>query len=492
MLGWNYLALRRIPDCLDAANRAVELSGRAIFPLCILANAEAAAGRRETARELLEEVEALNESRYVTGYALASMYLACSDRKGALNWLEHAWAYRDWWTVWLSTGPRWDELRSEPRFAKILAGHPDQPEMTQGLPGSFAAKPRMSAILSRRKALLAVAVALAVILAAFAFLRMGPERPPFQKARITKLTTNGTAIRSAVSPDGAYVAFSSNQGGKQAIYVRALSGSSPSLLAGPFDSAIDTLEFTRKGTHVAFVKDGSLFIAPLTGGKPELMMTHVAGPLSISPDGAKVAFIRANPREGGDEMMIADSNGTGERRIARRRYPDRFAFTSMPAWSPDSRRVACGVEGTDPMGFRMALMVFDVASGAAHNVTSPRWQYVGPVSWAGSRNGLIVIGQEQDASFQQLWFVPLGRGDSGRLTNDLNDYNGVTIAGDASSLVSVQRQTLSNVYVLAPGSDSRDAAQITPGGGRYFDLAWSPDGRIGYASDASGSAISGS
>jgi Tol biopolymer transport system component len=53
--------------------------------------------------------------------------------------------------------------------------------------------------------------------------------------------------------------------------------------------------------------------------------------------------------------------------------------------------------------------------------------------------------------------------------------------------VTVQRQVLSNIWA-APKSDPLHPTTITSGAGRYFDIAWAPDGKILYASDASGSA----
>jgi Tol biopolymer transport system component len=53
--------------------------------------------------------------------------------------------------------------------------------------------------------------------------------------------------------------------------------------------------------------------------------------------------------------------------------------------------------------------------------------------------------------------------------------------------VSVEEETLSNIYLVKP-ADALHPVQITPGSGRYFDLSWTPDSRILYASDATGSA----
>src|SRR5437763_1359703 len=87
----------------------------------------------------------------------------------------------------------------------------------------------------------------------------------------------------------------------------------------------------------------------------------------------------------------------------------------------------------------------------------------------------LAMSQEKDSALQQAWYVPYGSGEAKKIGNDLNDYNGVSIANDGASLVTVQIQTLSNVYVLPPDGRIR---QLVPGSGRYFDLAWAPDGRI--------------
>jgi serine/threonine protein kinase/Tol biopolymer transport system component/tetratricopeptide (TPR) repeat protein len=490
MLGWCYLAKNQVPEALEAAHRAVDLSGRSIFGMAVLAQAEAANGNRSVARDLLAEVESRTATRYNSGYLLASMYLACGDRRGALDHLEQAWVDRDWWINWLGTAPRWDDLRSEPRFIKLMRGAPDAPPQNDRAP---AAAP--DAAISRlvRKSYLAAIVAVMIVMLGvyFTYARAQRVAPPFQAPRVTKLTTNGTAQLAAISPDGAYVTYTMTLDGRTSLYARA-SGAPPARLAGPFDGPVTHLEFTRRGTHIAYVANPArepggpaLYVIPLTGGTPEMLMPRVEGPLSISPDGARVAFLRANAREGGDELLVAESNGTGEKRLAMRKYPDRFVMMTTPAWSLDGTKVACGIAGTDAKGYHLGLRVFDAASGKETLLRSPRFLTLAGVTWVRGRRGLMAVGKEPDASFLQIWYVPLGRGQTRRITNDLIDYAGVSVASDAASMVSVQKQVLSNIYVMDPRPDAAPV-QITPGSGRYFDLAWSPDGKIGYASDASG------
>jgi Tol biopolymer transport system component len=53
--------------------------------------------------------------------------------------------------------------------------------------------------------------------------------------------------------------------------------------------------------------------------------------------------------------------------------------------------------------------------------------------------------------------------------------------------VTVKRETLTNIWISPPRTPDR-TTQLTAGAGRYFDISWSADGKILYASDANGSA----
>lgn len=54
-------------------------------------------------------------------------------------------------------------------------------------------------------------------------------------------------------------------------------------------------------------------------------------------------------------------------------------------------------------------------------------------------------------------------------------------------LLTVQRQTLTSIFI-APKGEPGSPRQVTSGAGRFFDLSWTPDGKLVYASDAGGGA----
>jgi hypothetical protein len=48
------------------------------------------------------------------------VYAGLGDRRQALELLGRAYAERDVWLTWLGVEPRFDELRTEPRFQDLL------------------------------------------------------------------------------------------------------------------------------------------------------------------------------------------------------------------------------------------------------------------------------------------------------------------------------------------------------------------------------------
>lgn len=122
MLSWCYLQIGNRQAAIESARRAVELSNRSSSALCALAHAEAASGNRAAAAALVEEIERIAQQRYLSPYDRASAFLLVGDKANALRLLEQAYVDRDWWITWVAIEPRWDSVRSEPRFKKLVAG----------------------------------------------------------------------------------------------------------------------------------------------------------------------------------------------------------------------------------------------------------------------------------------------------------------------------------------------------------------------------------
>ena len=128
-LGLAYQQLGRTTAAIDALLNACALSQRHPAALAALANAYAAAGHTMRAQEIFLELQALSSYRYASPYGLALASLAVEMKDTAIAFLETACADRDVWLAWLKVEPRWDPLRHDPRFQKLVAriGLSDKP-----------------------------------------------------------------------------------------------------------------------------------------------------------------------------------------------------------------------------------------------------------------------------------------------------------------------------------------------------------------------------
>ena len=114
-------------EAVRVLGRAVELSEGHALAVSGLGHAYAAAGQADNARQQLERLRRLAAERYVSHYNLAVVHAGLGERGAALDLLERAFEHRDVWLVWLKVNPRFDALRAEPRFARLVGrvGIPD-------------------------------------------------------------------------------------------------------------------------------------------------------------------------------------------------------------------------------------------------------------------------------------------------------------------------------------------------------------------------------
>ncbi len=78
------------------------------------------AGRKDDARSVLLEMEALSTHRFVTAYGVALVHAGLGQKDEAFAWLDKAFEERSNWLVWLRLDPRWKSLRDDRRFTALV------------------------------------------------------------------------------------------------------------------------------------------------------------------------------------------------------------------------------------------------------------------------------------------------------------------------------------------------------------------------------------
>jgi serine/threonine protein kinase len=334
----------------------------------------------------------------------------------------------------------------------------------------------------------------AVIIAAivFVFFKLVADKSsdatltlPFQSMKVTRLTSNGKSSSATISPDGKYVVHVFSDAGKESLWVRQVATSSNVEIVPAAEVEYRSTAFSRDGNFVYFSQldrsrlIGVLYQVPVLGGTPKKIIEDVDSPISFSPDGARFVFMRnmLNPRQ--NHLIVANADGTGERVLATRTPPHYYA---SPAWSPDGKVIACSASN----GTQMNVIEVQVEDGAEKPITTEKWLAVGSIEWLADGKGLVMVAVDQMSRLRQIWLLSYPRGETRRITNDLNDYSGMSLTADSKTLAVVQADAITSLWVV-PRSDSNHARQITSGAGKYNQISWTPNGRIVYGAMAGNS-----
>lgn len=336
----------------------------------------------------------------------------------------------------------------------------------------------------------------------FAF-QAKPTVAHFQNMKITRATNEGNVESAAVSPDGKYLAYSLEESGKRSLWTKHLGTGSRVQIVPPVEAyALNASTFSHDGGYVYYTRvdeqnpQGALYQVPVLGGTSKKILANVAQPVSLSPDGKQLAFGRYHLTTTEDELRLANVDGTNERHLMTAKEPEWLSGASA-AWSPDGKMLAVGYGNENrPSAARqnlgMTVAVVSVADGRLKLITSRRWLYVGNVAWFSDGSGLTLVAREQVLGPPQIWQVSYPQGEARRLTNDLNfyDFYSLTFTADASALVSVQSDPISNIWIAPKAAASR-ARAITSGKNvqtGHYGLAWTHDGKLVYDSNVNGNA----
>ncbi len=346
-----------------------------------------------------------------------------------------------------------------------------------------------------------------VLLAALAGISWGvyywlsPRVVPFQKTEITRLTTNGKVTIAAISPDGRYVAYVTDEGvvhGRETLWVRQVGTGSDVQIVPPANVVYGGLIFSRDGDFLYVAQSeskdsslGVLYKIPVLGGTKKRLIVDVAEVLplflgvntvTLSPDGKRVAFRRASKARNETALMVANEDGSGEKQLAVRKWPN--GFGGSVAWSSNGKTIAVVAFNSGAGVENASLVEVPVQGGAERPLTPKRWNWVVDLAWVPDGQGLVADTNARAAGTVQIVYVSYANGDVRRITSDLNSYKGVSVTADSRVVATVLWEDLADAWV-APMAALDNAKPITSYGSLDYPT-WSPDGRIVYSSRADG------
>jgi serine/threonine protein kinase/Tol biopolymer transport system component len=365
-----------------------------------------------------------------------------------------------------------------------------------------------AARLSTRRPLLVAVALLVLAVAALSVIVLDPlhlRRPrpltrPAGPVTIAYLNLPGVE-EAAISPDGrlvAYVARASIRGAAgvmdgtgSALYVRPIAGGVSTVLVPASATTSHGLTFAPDGLRVFFQRQmpataiNELYEVPVGGGRMRKLITDVDSVISFSPGGDRFVFRRNDVDRRVSAIILASVDGSGERTLSTRQLAE--GFTNNPAWSPDGRVLASlaanPVAGNEQ---QRSIVLIDVRDGAQRLLGATRWRWTTALAWMPDGSELLLTAKDQPQAPHQVWRVGYPAGDILNSTSDASTYTGVSVTRDSSTVLTVQTNTTAALYE-APVSDLAHPRRLMDEGHVVFrGVAWAPDGRILFGSDAGG------
>ena len=329
---------------------------------------------------------------------------------------------------------------------------------------------------------------LSLLIAAATYILLWPprfaEKIPFRNVEVTRLT-NARSVRGVISPDGNHIVYWATENGRQGLWRREIATDSIHELVKPNKGIYHDLDLSPDGNYAYFVMSSekesplrALYRIPLSGGAPVKLIEDLNGKFTLSPDGKQVAFRRDYNNQEKCALIIANVDGSDERKLAMRPLSEPYGY---PAWAPDGKVIVCSIGNASREGDHMGIAEVRLEDGSERVLTPQKWLVVREKAWLRDGSGLLFYAQMAGKLRSQIWRLSYPRGEGRQVANGLDNCGAMSLTADSKTMICSQRDFISDIW-LAPEGDTSRARNIGAGGGS----SWTPDDRIVYDSMVSG------
>jgi Tol biopolymer transport system component len=308
---------------------------------------------------------------------------------------------------------------------------------------------------------------------------------------VERLTNSGRVIRTAISLDGKYLAYSERDTGGESIWVKHLPTGSITRIVGTPPMIVHQLSVPGDADWVYFVatippRDLShVYRVPILGGTPETIVEDIDY-VAFPEAGGKVGWIRFHAEIRDYVVGVTDAASRAETILMKVPSPQ---WLGVLSWRGErltflhrrdvaSRRAPDLVE-LDPLT-RSSRTLFTLPPEL--KLARMTWSRDGSeVLATGSRNSIV----ETRAGAGELWTLSMPGGEVRKLTVDVASYSGQTLTADGSVIAATRTETTSNLEVVDASNPLRRRS-LTSGIGNLHavsgDLQWLPGGEIVFCS----------
>jgi serine/threonine protein kinase/Tol biopolymer transport system component len=276
-----------------------------------------------------------------------------------------------------------------------------------------------------------------------------------ERMRQTRLTQSGDVFSPTMSPNGKYLVYVNIDNGKRSLRLQQIAnGKDLELLPPRSNVHFWSTNFSRDSNYVYYTENkdnnpGVIYRIPSLGGEPQKIVEFVDGGLTISPDGARLAFVRTNLQEKVTSIVVVNSDGSDERLVA---SMDTDSTYQSLDWSPDGMNIAYAVKHHEPKNDSWYIAEISATGGAERRISDPRNFKIITALWLPDKQGFVMNAIDPKTKQPQIYFLSSASGEERRITNDLNYYFGISISSDGKSIVTQRMEQDRQIWILPQGT----------------------------------------
>jgi Tol biopolymer transport system component/predicted Ser/Thr protein kinase len=332
-----------------------------------------------------------------------------------------------------------------------------------------------------------------VVLALLAIAVIGyffPKRKPADlKIVSTRPLTSAPGFEGSPtwSPEGTRIAYTSDESGRQDIWVRQISaGQSVNLTKDYPGNNNMAPTWSPDGEWIAFLSDreeGGLFAMPALGGNARqiLVSEELVLGVSWSPDASKLIFttdgIYTISAQGGDTEQVP--------------FQSKGLFLQHPAWSPDGKRIA--IVEVMGLGISTSRLWSIRTDGTNPRRLTDANSFDNKPVWAPDGKRILFVSDRGGSS--DIWWIPIDEnggasGPAKALTTGVG-VGAIALSADGTKLAyekTVQSSSIWSMPIMTDGVLTMQDAQLVTSENSFIEtIAISPDAEwLAFDSNRSG------
>jgi Tol biopolymer transport system component len=193
-----------------------------------------------------------------------------------------------------------------------------------------------------------------------------------------------------------------------------------------------------------------------------------------------MVYTRSIQDKGEDQLLIANADGSDEK-IIFRHESGANGFSTGPSWSASGDLIIVGML---QLGQKDVLSSIRVLTPEGKEVKAfPLPVLMSDVAWLPDSSGIFFAGVQRSVVRVQIWMQPYPEGTPFKISNDLSEYNSLSVTADGKSFVTTQQSHQAAIFVGDSPAVLNDKIDwklnsISSEQATGYDLSWTSAGKL--------------